>query len=79
MSHVAFVPLGAAEQVCLVLVFVLSFAAVCPGRSAAYSPRLNVMRFAGFIGFDSGRCFPLRGECRSLAIRVRRYLSNLRR
>ena len=35
--------------------------------------------FAHSVPFESGRCFPLRGECRSFNFNIRRYLSNLRR
>ena len=39
----------------------------------------EVAPFAYSVAFESGRCFPLRGECRSFNFNIRRYLSNLRR
>ena len=39
----------------------------------------EVAPFAYSVAFESGRCFPLRGECSSFAIGLNRYLSNLRR
>jgi hypothetical protein len=48
-------------------------------RSAPLSPSPEARYFTQIAPSRSGRCFPLRGECRSLAIGLRRYLSNLRR
>src|ERR1700722_4657310 len=45
--------------------------------SVSASP--EVAPFAYSVDFESGRCFPLRGECRSFNFNIRRYLSNLRR
>jgi hypothetical protein len=68
------------EQMCLLCAVALFVATNRFGRSSGLlSPSPEVPYFIQIARSRSGRCFPLRGECRSLAIGLRRYLSNLRR